>query len=203
MKKAVITGMGVISPLGNDIDTFWSAIKAGKSGLGPITRFDASAFDSKIAAEVKDFDPSQFMEKRDARKMALFTQLAVAAAVQACLPEGPAVVRGNGAGVRRILENRLQIAVEAGGQEILLEVGLAARAGSFLLWVEDGGPGIPQERRQEIFEPFRSGREGGTGLGLAIVRGLVEAQGGRVQAADAQRLGGVRFEILLPAMEGP
>lgn len=126
-----------------------------------------------------------------------------AGAVQACLPEGPALVRGDGAGVRRILENLLQNAVEAGGPEVPIEVGLAARAGSFLLWVEDGGPGIPQERRQEIFEPFRSGREGGTGLGLAIVRGLVEAQGGRVQAADAQRLGGVRFEILLPAMEGP
>lgn len=129
MKKAVITGMGVISPLGNDIDTFWSAIKAGKSGLGPITRFDASAFDSKIAAEVKDFDPSQFMEKRDARKMALFTQFAVAAAVQAWKQAGlettapdlerVAVVLGNGIGGIEIFQESHKKLLESGPSRML------------------------------------------------------------------------------------
>ncbi len=114
MKRAVITGMGVISPIGNDIDTFWASIKAGKSGLGPITRFDATEFDSRVAAEVKDFDPSLYMEKKDARKMALFTQFAVAAAEQAwrqAALEGSgvdkdrvAVVMGNGIGGIEIFE---------------------------------------------------------------------------------------------------
>jgi 3-oxoacyl-[acyl-carrier-protein] synthase II len=129
MKKAVITGMGVISPLGNDIDTFWSAIKAGKSGLGPITRFDASTVDSKVAAEVKDFDPSQFMEKRDARKMALFTQFAVAAAVQAWKQAGletsapdlerVAVVLGNGIGGIEIFQESHKKLLESGPSRML------------------------------------------------------------------------------------
>jgi len=82
-KKVVVTGMGVISPIGNSINEFCAALKAGKSGIGPITLFDAADFDSKIAGEVKDFDPSLWIEKKDARKMARFTQFAAAAAVQA------------------------------------------------------------------------------------------------------------------------
>ncbi len=81
--RVVVTGLGVVSPIGNDIASFWNAMKAGKSGAGPITRFDASRLDARIAAEVKDFDPLLYMDKRDARKMAHFTQFAVAAAVQA------------------------------------------------------------------------------------------------------------------------
>jgi 3-oxoacyl-[acyl-carrier-protein] synthase II len=124
MKKAVITGMGVISPVGNDIDTFWAAIKAGKSGLGPITRFDAAAYDSKVAAEVKDFDPSLYMDKKDARKMALFTQFAVAAAVQAWKQAGletsapdlerVAVVLGNGIGGIEIFQESYKKLLESG-----------------------------------------------------------------------------------------
>ena len=67
MKKVVITGMGVVTPIGNDIETFWAAIKAGKSGLGKVTRFDASNMDSKIAAEVKNFEPTLYMEKKEAK----------------------------------------------------------------------------------------------------------------------------------------
>ncbi|MDH7484066.1 MAG: beta-ketoacyl-ACP synthase II [Spirochaetales bacterium] len=91
--KVAVTGMGVISPVGNSIDAFWNALVAGKSGIGPITRFDPSRVESKIAAEVKDFDPGLWMERKEARKMALFSQFAVAAAVQAWqdagLPEFP------------------------------------------------------------------------------------------------------------------
>ncbi|MDA8409436.1 MAG: beta-ketoacyl-ACP synthase II [Treponema sp.] len=82
-RRVAITGYGVISPVGNDVASFWESIKAGKSGIGPITKFDASGLDSKIAAEVKGFDASPYMERKDARKMALFSQYAVAAAVQA------------------------------------------------------------------------------------------------------------------------
>lgn len=84
MKKMVaVTGLGTVSPVGNNIGDFWAALTGGRSGVGPITRFDASRFDSRIAAEVKNFDPSLWMDRKDARKMALFSQFAVAAAVQA------------------------------------------------------------------------------------------------------------------------
>jgi len=82
-RKIAVTGLGVISPVGNDIDSFWASLLAGKSGAGPVTRFDASRLESKVAAEVKDFDPGLWMDKKEARKMALFSQYAVAAAVQA------------------------------------------------------------------------------------------------------------------------
>ena len=83
VKRVAVTGLGVVSPVGNDVATFWEAMKSGKSGAGPITRFDASRTDTKIAAEVKGFDPHLYMDKKEARKMADFTQFAVAAAVQA------------------------------------------------------------------------------------------------------------------------
>jgi len=82
-RRVAVTGLGVISPVGNDVASFWTSMREGKAGAGPITRFDASKTESKIAAEVKDFDPSPYMDKRDSRKMALFAQFAVAAAVQA------------------------------------------------------------------------------------------------------------------------
>ena len=82
-RRVAVTGLGVISPVGNDVASFWTSIKEGRSGAGVITRFDASRTDAKIAAEVKGFDPSLYMDKKDARKMADFTQFAVAAAVQA------------------------------------------------------------------------------------------------------------------------
>ncbi len=129
MNKAVITGMGVISPIGNDIDSFWAAIKAGKSGLGPITRFDATEFDSKVAAEVKNFDPGLYMDKKDARKMALFTQFAVAAAVQAWKEaaldgsavdmERTAVVMGNGIGGIEIFEESHKKLLSSGPSRML------------------------------------------------------------------------------------
>jgi 3-oxoacyl-[acyl-carrier-protein] synthase II len=129
MKKVVITGMGVVSPIGNDIDTFWASIKAGKSGLGPVTRFDASDMDSKIAAEVKDFDPGLYMEKKEARKMALFTQFAVAAAVQAWNdsglenghdgPDRIAVMMGNGVGGIEIFEQSHKKLLESGPSRML------------------------------------------------------------------------------------
>lgn len=82
-RRVAVTGLGVISPVGNDVASFWTALKEGRSGVGPITRYDASRTEAKIAAEVKGFDPSQYMDKKDARKMANFAQFAVAAAVQA------------------------------------------------------------------------------------------------------------------------
>jgi len=82
-RRVAVTGLGVISPVGNDVASFWTSMKEGRSGAGPITRYDASRTESKIAAEVKGFDPSQYMDKKESRKMALFAQFAVAASVQA------------------------------------------------------------------------------------------------------------------------
>ncbi|HUX41289.1 MAG TPA: beta-ketoacyl-ACP synthase II [Rectinemataceae bacterium] len=82
-RRVAITGYGVISPVGNDVPSFWNSITNGKSGIGPVTKFDASKLEARIAAEVKDFDTNPYMERKDARKMALFSQYAVAAAVQA------------------------------------------------------------------------------------------------------------------------
>lgn len=78
MKRVVLTGFGAVTPLGIGKDVFWDALLEGKSGVGYITRFDASEHDTKIAAEVKDFDPTAFMEKKEAKRMDLFAQYAVA-----------------------------------------------------------------------------------------------------------------------------
>jgi 3-oxoacyl-[acyl-carrier-protein] synthase II len=81
--RVVITGLGIISPLGNDLKKTWSAIVKGKSGVGPITLFDTSDHQTKFGAEVKDFDPVEEFGRREARRMDRFTQLAMTAAKQA------------------------------------------------------------------------------------------------------------------------
>jgi 3-oxoacyl-[acyl-carrier-protein] synthase II len=82
-RRVVISGLGVISPIGNDLSTFWNNLIAGKSGVGPVTQFDASDFPTRIAAEVKNFDPLDYMDRKEARRMDRFVQFAVAAARQA------------------------------------------------------------------------------------------------------------------------
>ncbi|HLQ98430.1 MAG TPA: beta-ketoacyl-ACP synthase II [Candidatus Dormibacteraeota bacterium] len=82
-RRVVITGLGAITPVGNDVKTMWENIVAGNSGIDFITRVDKDDFPVHVAAEVKDFDPTLYMEKRDARKMDLFTQYAVAGAKMA------------------------------------------------------------------------------------------------------------------------
>lgn len=81
--RVVITGLGTVNPMGNSVDAFWEGIKAGKSGLGPITKFDTTEYATKIAGEVKDFNPSDYMDKREARKMEPFSHYAVAASLEA------------------------------------------------------------------------------------------------------------------------
>jgi 3-oxoacyl-[acyl-carrier-protein] synthase II len=90
-KRIVITGMGCISPLGNDVSTLWSNILAGKSGVGLITHYDTSRFKVKIGAQVKDFDAVALFGTRDARRMDRFVQFAVAAAFQAVKHAGLAI----------------------------------------------------------------------------------------------------------------
>ena len=87
-RRVVVTGMGAITPLGNDLPTTWAGIVAGRSGVGPITRFDATEYRSRIAAEVKDFDPTQHFPPKEARRMDPFVQYALVAAREAVRDAG-------------------------------------------------------------------------------------------------------------------
>ena len=87
-RRVVITGMGAITPIGNSVEEFWNGINEGKTGFGPITYFDTADYRCKLAAEVKDFDPAQYMDKKSARRMEQFCQFAVAAAGQAIADAG-------------------------------------------------------------------------------------------------------------------
>ena len=88
MKRVAVTGLGVISPVGNDIPTFWNALCSGTCGIGPITKFDATDYPVKLAAEVRDFDPRQYMEKLDILHSDVYTHFAMAAACQAVADSG-------------------------------------------------------------------------------------------------------------------
>ena len=106
-KRVVITGLGVISPVGNDVASFWQSLKEGKSGVGPITSFDATAFDSRIAAEVKNFDPTQYgISIKDVKRTAKFVQFAVAAAKQA--------VESSGLDLNKEDRNRIGVIIGSG-----------------------------------------------------------------------------------------
>ena len=87
-KRVVITGLGAITPIGNTAESFWQALVAGTSGIGRITRFDAADYDAKIAGEVKGFDPTAFIDKKEARRMDRFTQFAIAASRMALSDSG-------------------------------------------------------------------------------------------------------------------
>lgn len=88
LKRVVVTGLGAITPVGNTVEETWNALVEGRSGAGPITHFDASLFKTQFACEVKDFDPAQYLDRKEARKMDRYAQLAVASAKQAIADSG-------------------------------------------------------------------------------------------------------------------
>ena len=95
MRRVVITGMGLVTPVGIGVDENWSALCAGRSGIGPITQFDASHYATRFAGEVKDFDPTRWIDKREAKTFDRFIQLGVAAAAMAVADAGlPAKLDG-------------------------------------------------------------------------------------------------------------
>ncbi len=77
--RVVVTGLGLVTPLGISIDENWNALMEGKSGIGPVTRFDSSRLPTKICGEVKDFDSEKYISKKEARKMDTFIQYVIAA----------------------------------------------------------------------------------------------------------------------------
>jgi len=127
-RRVVITGLGVVSPVGSNLETFWENITAGKSGIGKITKFDASNYPVQIAAEVKDFNPADYFDKREVRRLDPFIQFAVAAAQQAVDMAGletsgvdkerVGVVVGSGIGGLTTIEQQLKILWEKGPKRV-------------------------------------------------------------------------------------
>ena len=124
MERVVITGMGAVTPIGNDVPTFWEGLKTGKNGIVPITHFDTTNFKAKLAAEVKDFDPTLYVDKREAKRMDSYCHFAVAAAKQAAdqagLVEGSfdpyrsGVFFGSGVGGLKVFEDEFPKMIEKG-----------------------------------------------------------------------------------------
>jgi 3-oxoacyl-[acyl-carrier-protein] synthase II len=88
LRRVVVTGLGAITPIGNTVSEFWDNLVNGVSGAGPITHFDASLFKTQFACEVKGFDVNQYIDRKEARKMDLYTQYAVSVAKQAVEDSG-------------------------------------------------------------------------------------------------------------------
>ena len=82
-RRVVVTGLGMITPLGGSVAKTWDGIRAGRSGIGPITRFDTTGLETTIGGEVRDFDPLEYMDRKEARRADRFAQFAVATASQA------------------------------------------------------------------------------------------------------------------------
>jgi len=127
-RRVVITGVGVIHNLGFDIDTFWNNIKAGKNGISLITRFDTSRHEIKVASEINGFDPTDYMDKKEAKRTDLFTQYALVAAKQAISSSGlkpeeedpfrMGVIIGSGIGGIETLEAQHNILLTKGPKRI-------------------------------------------------------------------------------------
>jgi len=128
MERVVVTGMGVISPIGLSAEAFWTSLLSGKSGIGPLTHFDTTGYRSSIAAEVKNFEPEMYFDAKDARRLPPFIQFAVAAAGQAIDNAGltpqnldrnrGGVIVGSGIGGIDIIEEQHSILLEKGPRRV-------------------------------------------------------------------------------------
>jgi 3-oxoacyl-[acyl-carrier-protein] synthase II len=127
-RRVVVTGLGIVSPVGNSVEAAWEAILAGRSGIGPITRFDAAAFPVRIAGEVRDFDVTHYLPARDARRMDVFIHYGMAAGIQAIQDAGleahPAdaerigISIGSGIGGLPMIEETREIYAASGPRKI-------------------------------------------------------------------------------------
>ncbi|MBI2094458.1 MAG: beta-ketoacyl-ACP synthase II [Candidatus Omnitrophica bacterium] len=128
IKRVVVTGLGVITPVGNDVPSMWTSLLAGRSGIGPITRFDASQFNSRIAAEVKNFDVSQYLSPKEIKRSERFVQLAIAASKQAVRESGISiegqdpfrygVIIGSGMGSMHLIEEQHSVYLNKGPSKL-------------------------------------------------------------------------------------
>jgi 3-oxoacyl-[acyl-carrier-protein] synthase II len=127
-RRVVVTGVGLLTPLGIGTEASWDGLRAGRSGIGPITQFDAKAFSCRIAGEVKDFEPARYIEKKEIKKMGRFIQFAIAASECALSSSGfqitaenaerVGVYIGSGIGGFEVIEREHQILLEHGPRRI-------------------------------------------------------------------------------------
>ncbi|MCX7886308.1 MAG: beta-ketoacyl-ACP synthase II [Verrucomicrobiae bacterium] len=155
-RRVVITGLGVVSPVGSELERFWQNLLAGRSGIGPVTRFDTSDYDCKIGGEVKDFNPELFMPPKEVRRTDRFTHYAVGAAKMAIAdagldlakenPNRVGVLVGSGIGGMETIEEQAFILFEKGPQRVspfmipMLIINMASGYISMLLGVK--GPNL-------------------------------------------------------------
>lgn len=128
MERVVITGMGAVTPVGHDVAHFWASLKAGTCGIAPITAFDTTDFRVKVAAEVKDFDPTVYIDKREAKRMDRFCHFAVSAAAQAMEQSGltagsfdayrAGVMVGSGVGGLSVFQTETEKMLEKGPSKV-------------------------------------------------------------------------------------
>ncbi|MDP3722680.1 MAG: beta-ketoacyl-ACP synthase II, partial [Candidatus Omnitrophota bacterium] len=128
MKRVVVTGLGAVTPVGNDVPTMWDALLAGRSGVGTIRSFDATPFESQVAAEVKGFDPARYLSPKEIKRTERFVQLAIAAAKQAAQDAGIrveqedpfrcGVIIGSGMGSMRLIEEQHKVFLAKGPKKL-------------------------------------------------------------------------------------
>lgn len=190
MKRVVVTGMGAITPVGNDVNTFWENLIAGVNGIDRLTKFDTTNYKAKLAAEVKNFDPAVYLEKSEIRKNDLFSQYAIAAASQAVAdsnimdaidPQRFGVYFGSGTGGLETGSNEVEKLLNIGPKKVspfyipMMIANIAA--GNIAIRFNAQGPCIPvvtacATGTNSIGEAFRAIRHG---YADAIIAGGSEA----------------------------
>ena len=153
-RRVVVTGLGVITPIGIGKEAFWEGIKEGRSGIGKITRFDASSYPSQIAGEIRGFDPKDYMSPRQVRRMDRFAHLAIACARMAMDDSGflvsqtnanrVGIVMGSAMGGMELAESQHSLFMEKGLRRVspFLAIGLFPGASSSYIAIELGINGL-------------------------------------------------------------
>lgn len=127
-RRVVITGLGIVSPLGSEVETFWKRLSAGESGIGPVTRFDTSKYDTRFAGEVREFRSEDYMDRKEIRRADLFVQYAIGATAQAVKQAGVSpqtvdpnrygVIVGSGIGGIATFEDQHRVLLEKGPSRV-------------------------------------------------------------------------------------
>src|SRR4030065_1411701 len=127
-RRVVVTGLGALTPLGNSVGESWEGAIAGKSGIGPITKFDSAVYKSRIAGEIKNFDPMQFVDKKEGRRLDDFILYAIAASEMAMadaklkispeISERAGVIIGSGIGGVLTMESEIKVLYSSGPRKV-------------------------------------------------------------------------------------
>ncbi|NJK49852.1 beta-ketoacyl-ACP synthase II [Candidatus Gracilibacteria bacterium] len=128
LKRVVVTGLGAVTPIGNNLTDYWEGLLSGRNGIAPITLFDASRHDCRIAGEVKGFDPHDYLDRKEAKRMDRFSQLAIAASIQALTDakltidelnaDEVGVIIGTGVGGLKVLEEQQEVYLSRGPSRV-------------------------------------------------------------------------------------